>query len=62
MVIALCRQFPELREQLPEALYGAQVSWHRNWAESNDQWRQDQALTPLDPLDYLWPIARPEVA
>jgi DNA polymerase-3 subunit epsilon len=54
---ALARRFPVLATQSPAELHGAQVSWHEEWAGSYDRWRRAQGLSPLEPEDFLWPIA-----
>jgi DNA polymerase-3 subunit epsilon len=48
-----------------EALWGAdlaqlhedQIDWHRSWTQDYDRWRLSQGMVPIDPRDYLWPVA-----
>lgn len=59
VVLALARRFPALCGSAPADLHGAQVVWHREWAGSYDAWRCRQGMIPLDPEEYVWPIAAP---
>lgn len=54
---SLARRFPAIAVSTLEDLHGAQVHWHRDWAASYDRWRQGRGMSPLEPEDYLWPIA-----
>ncbi len=56
---ALARRFPAIAASTLEDLHGAQVHWHREWAASYDRCRRGSGLPPLEPEDYLWPIAVP---
>jgi DNA polymerase-3 subunit epsilon len=57
VLLALSEQYPELREATLPDLHDAQVQWHRDWAESYDQWRFGNGMPPIDPRDYVWPVA-----
>jgi DNA polymerase III subunit epsilon len=57
VVRAITERFPQLGRLAPHALHRYQVRWHREWAESFDRWRRAQALAPLRPGDFHWPIA-----
>jgi DNA polymerase-3 subunit epsilon len=57
VVLALCQAFPELEDITPSVLHRAQVGWYHEWARCRDLWRRDQWLPPLDPREFLWPIA-----
>jgi len=54
---AMCRRYPELAEQSPSELHRLQVGWHREWADSYDEWRRGRGMAPLDPRDFDWPVA-----
>jgi len=54
---AMCVRYPELAGTALGDLYRSQVGWHREWAESYDAWRRDRDMAPLDPRDFVWPIA-----
>jgi DNA polymerase-3 subunit epsilon len=41
-------------------LHHDQIDWHRKWTEQYDQWRLSEGMIPIDPRDYVWPVA-PEV-
>jgi DNA polymerase-3 subunit epsilon len=38
-------------------LHHDQVDWHRDWTERCDQWRLSEGMIPIDPRDYVWPVA-----
>lgn len=57
IVRAMCRRYPMLRRTVPRALHAAQVEWHREWAESFDEWRRRKGLAPLGMHDDMWPVA-----
>jgi DNA polymerase-3 subunit epsilon len=57
VLLALAAQYKELRDGDVVALHEAQVGWHREWAESYDSWRSGKGMAPIDPRDYVWPVA-----
>jgi DNA polymerase-3 subunit epsilon len=57
VVIAQAECFKELGETDPRALHEAQVAWHREWAEGYDDWRSGRGMAPMDPRDFIWPVA-----
>jgi DNA polymerase-3 subunit epsilon len=38
-------------------LHHDQINWHREWTEHYDQWRLSEGMIPIDPRDYVWPVA-----
>lgn len=56
VVLEMCRRHPELCAQDLPALHCSQAAWHREWAESYDEWRRDRGMDPLDPREYQWPV------
>lgn len=57
VLLALGARFQELRNAELATLHQAQIGWHRDWAEGYDKWRAGKGMTPIDPRDYLWPVA-----
>jgi DNA polymerase III subunit epsilon len=57
VLLALAMQHKELRDADPADLHRAQIGWHREWAESYDDWRSMKGMAPIDPRDYVWPVA-----
>jgi DNA polymerase-3 subunit epsilon len=57
VLIALGVFKKELREGDLAALHAAQVEWHQEWALAMDDWRKSQGMLPIDPRDYVWPVA-----
>jgi DNA polymerase-3 subunit epsilon len=57
VVFAMAQRYPELGAGDPAALHGEQVQWHRTSTGRYDEWRLSQGLDPVDPRDYVWPVA-----
>ena len=38
-------------------LHHDQIDWHREWTEGYDLWRLAEGMIPIDPRDYMWPVA-----
>ena len=57
VILALAACFEELGDTDPFALHEAQIDWHREWAESYDDWRVQGGMSPIDRRDYIWPVA-----
>jgi DNA polymerase-3 subunit epsilon len=57
VLFALAARFASLGEAEPIELHQAQIGWHREWAESYDDWRVGQGMTPMDRRDFIWPVA-----
>jgi DNA polymerase III subunit epsilon len=57
VLCALAARFSELGESEPDDLHEAQIAWHREWAESYNEWRLGQGTAPLDRRDFIWPVA-----
>jgi DNA polymerase-3 subunit epsilon len=55
---ALVERYPEIGAMDLVALSGAQVSWHREWAESYSAWRVEHGQSALEAHEVDWPIAR----
>jgi DNA polymerase III subunit epsilon len=58
VLCALAVRFRELGESHPDDLHVAQIGWHREWAESYNDWRLGRGTKPLDQRDFIWPVAR----
>jgi DNA polymerase III subunit epsilon len=61
VLLALAARRPALRDGDPLALHRAQVDWHRQWVRRTDHRCLSEGTVPLDPRDYVWPVA-PQVA
>jgi DNA polymerase-3 subunit epsilon len=59
VVVAMATRYLALRDTPLADLHAAQILWHREWALSLDDYRAKNGQTPLDPSDYIWPIAWP---
>ena len=57
VLFALAARFASLGEAEPYELHLAQIGWHREWAESYDDWRVRRGMTPMDRRDFVWPVA-----
>jgi DNA polymerase-3 subunit epsilon len=57
VLFALAARFASLGEAEPHELHQAQIGWHREWAESYDDWRVDRGMSPMDRRDFVWPVA-----
>jgi DNA polymerase III subunit epsilon len=57
VLLALAARRRDLGEGDPLALHQAQVHWHRQWVRRCDDRRPSDATIPLDPSDYVWPVA-----
>jgi DNA polymerase III subunit epsilon len=38
-------------------IHNDQIGWHREWTAKYDSWRLSEGMVPIDPRDYVWPIA-----
>ncbi len=57
VLFALAARFEELRTGDLRHLHEDQIRWHREWTEDQERWRLAQGKIPVDPRDYLWPVA-----
>jgi len=57
VLLAMAAQYGELRHSELAELHQAQADWHRDWALSYDQWRSAKGMAPMDPRDFVWPVA-----
>ncbi len=57
VLFALAARYDALWECDLDQLHNDQMDWHRAWTESYDSWRVSEGLTPIDPRDYVWPVA-----
>jgi DNA polymerase-3 subunit epsilon len=57
VLFALAVRYEELWECDLTRLHREQIDWHRTWTESCDSWRLAKGMIPIDPRDYLWPVA-----
>lgn len=49
---------PDLANSSLADLTASQATWHRRWAASYSSYRVEHGLSPLEPADFEWPIAR----
>ena len=57
VLFALAVRYDALWECDLARLHNDQIGWHREWAETCDSWRLSEGMIPIDPRDYLWPVA-----
>jgi DNA polymerase-3 subunit epsilon len=57
VLIAMAAGHRELRNGDPASLHRAQVDWHRQWVRHCEGQRLSEGMIPLDPRDYVWPVA-----
>ncbi len=57
VLFALAVRYPSLWECDLAQLHADQVAWHREWSQSYDEWRLAEGMVPVDPRDYMWPLA-----
>ena len=57
VLFALAARYDALWECDLDQLHNDQIDWHRAWTESYDSWRVSEGLMPIDPRDYVWPVA-----
>ncbi len=56
-VFALADRHGALRTAGLTRLHEAQIDWHRQWTEDCEAWRRTQGKSPIDPREYVWPVA-----
>ncbi len=57
VLFALAERFEALGEGELSRLHRDQIGWHRHWTHDYDVWRLSQGMVPIDPRDYVWPVA-----
>jgi DNA polymerase III subunit epsilon len=57
VLFALAVRYAALWECGLTQLHNDQIDWHREWTESYDAWRLSEGMIPIDPRDYVWPVA-----
>ena len=57
VLFALAERFEEVRGADLSRLHAEQIMWHRAWAEDMGDWRISQGMSPIDPRDFVWPVA-----
>ena len=57
VLFALAERYEVLREGELSRLHEDQIGWHRHWTQEHDVWRLSQGMVPIDPRDYVWPVA-----
>ena len=57
VLFALALRYDALWECDLARLHHDQIDWHREWTERYDSWRLAEGMIPIDPRDYLWPVA-----
>jgi DNA polymerase III subunit epsilon len=62
VLFALAEHYREVGECDLADLHHGQIGWHRQWAQGYDEVRFTQCKAPLDPRDYVWPVAPAAVA
>jgi DNA polymerase-3 subunit epsilon len=57
VVFALALRYDALWQSDLMRLHDNQIDWHREWTESYASWRLSEGKIPIDPRDYVWPVA-----
>ena len=57
VLFALAERYELLGEGELSRLHQDQIGWHRHWTHEYDAWRLSQGMVPIDPRDYVWPVA-----
>jgi len=57
VLFALALRYDALWDFDLTALHHDQIDWHREWTEHYDEWRLSEGMIPIDPRDYVWPVA-----
>jgi DNA polymerase-3 subunit epsilon len=57
VLFALSARYEALWECDLRRLHEDQACWHREWTQGYDGWRLSQGMIPIDPRDYVWPVA-----
>ena len=57
VLFALAERYEALVEGELSRLHQDQIGWHREWTQEYDVWRLSQGMVPIDPRDYIWPVA-----
>lgn len=57
VVFALADRHAALRQSDVTRLHEAQIEWHRQWTEDCAAWRVAQGKSPIDPREFVWPVA-----
>jgi DNA polymerase-3 subunit epsilon len=57
VLFALAQRHPELRDGELAQLHLAQADWHRAWTQDYEAWRRSEGMIPIDPREFLWPVA-----
>ena len=57
VLFALAARHGALWEYDLHHLHDDQIGWHQEWTHGYDAWRLSQGMIPIDPRDYVWPVA-----
>jgi DNA polymerase III subunit epsilon len=57
VLFALAVRHGALWEYDLDHLHDDQIAWHQEWTHAYDAWRLSQGMIPIDPRDYVWPVA-----
>jgi DNA polymerase III subunit epsilon len=57
VLFALAVRHDELWEYDLSRLHHEQIGWHRQWTQRCDSWRVAEGKIPVDPRDFVWPVA-----
>ncbi len=57
VLFALADRFDTLWSGDLAQLHRDQIEWHREWTQDYDSWRLTEGKIPIDPRDYVWPVA-----
>jgi DNA polymerase-3 subunit epsilon len=57
VLFAIAVRYAALWECGLTQLHNDQIDWHREWTEIYDAWRLSEGMIPIDPRDYVWPVA-----
>jgi len=57
VLFALALRYDALWRCDPAQLHRDQADWHREWTHNYEAWRLAEGMIPIDPRDYVWPVA-----
>ncbi len=57
VLLALAVRHGALWDYDLDRLHHDQMAWHHEWTHGYDAWRLSQGMIPIDPRDYVWPVA-----
>jgi hypothetical protein len=57
VLFALAERHPQLNDGELMQLHLDQAEWHRAWTQDYEAWRTSEGMIPIDPREFLWPVA-----